>query len=367
MFETRYTAAINRQSVVKIGRQHFKTIATVATLLAGLASASCSQAEVADVDLAPIADTQTDVVAGPVRRCVNLGNALDAPYEGAWSYVIKDQHILDIASAGFDTIRVPIRWSAHADEAPPYRIDDQFMARVDHVVSLALSQGLQVIVNVHHYEELMQAPEAHRERLIRLWEQIADHFSDRSDQLIFEVLNEPVDKLDNARMRTINRDVLRVIRDRSATRWVIVSGDRWGSLEGLMNAAAGLPQDDRTIWSFHSYHPYEFTHQGAPWAAQPMRTGVRWGSARERQEIMDAADGAAQLSRDYGHPVFLGEFGVFPAAPRDDRVAWTRFMRRVAEANGFGWCHWDFAASFPIYDEARGEFVPDMLGALMGE
>ncbi len=328
---------------------------------------ACSQAQEPESFSAIEVDAIHQAQAGPVSKCVNFGNALDAPEEGAWSYVIKDEHLRAAALGGFDTVRIPIRWSAHAEYAPPYTIEPEFLARVDHVVSLAMSLGLQVIVDVHHYEEIMSHPDRHTERLFGIWEQLAKHYADAPDGLIFEVLNEPVDKLDNARMRKINAEVLRIIRQESPTRWVIVSGDRWGSFEGLVNAADGLPDDNRTIWSFHFYRPYEFTHQGAPWAAEEMPTGVRWGTARDRQEILDLADEAAEFAAHYKKPLFMGEFGAFPAAPFDDRVAWTRFVRQVSEAHGFGWCHWDFAASFPIYDAGENSYIPEMLSALMDE
>ena len=44
-------------------------------------------------------------------RGVNLGNALEAPSEGSWGLYLKEEYFKDIAEAGFDSVRVPIRWS----------------------------------------------------------------------------------------------------------------------------------------------------------------------------------------------------------------------------------------------------------------
>jgi hypothetical protein len=30
-----------------------------------------------------------------------------------------------------------------------------------------------------------------------------------------------------------------------------------------------------------------------------------------------------------------------------------------------GWCAWDFAGAFPIWDRERGAFIPEMLDALL--
>ena len=45
-----------------------------------------------------------------------------------------------LKAAGFDSVRIPIKWSAHAAKTAPYTIDPAFMDRVDHVVRTWLPQ-----------------------------------------------------------------------------------------------------------------------------------------------------------------------------------------------------------------------------------
>ena len=56
--------------------------------------------------------------ATPLGRGVNLGNMLEAPYEGAWGLTVQESDLALIKVKGFDTVRIPIRWSAHAGIAP---------------------------------------------------------------------------------------------------------------------------------------------------------------------------------------------------------------------------------------------------------
>jgi len=84
-------------------------------------------------------------------RGVNLGNALEAPTEGEWGVVLQEEYFDLIKQAGFNSIRLPVRWSAHALAERPYTIDPVFMKRVDWAVANALSRGLPIIVNIHHY------------------------------------------------------------------------------------------------------------------------------------------------------------------------------------------------------------------------
>lgn len=59
-------------------------------------------------------DAQTYAANARIGRAINLGNGLEAPNEGAWGLYLKEQYFVDIAEAGFDSVRIPIRWSAYA-------------------------------------------------------------------------------------------------------------------------------------------------------------------------------------------------------------------------------------------------------------
>ena len=52
-------------------------------------------------------------------RGVNLGNALEAPNEGEWGMTLEAEFFRVIYQGGFDSVRVPIRWSNHAASQPP--------------------------------------------------------------------------------------------------------------------------------------------------------------------------------------------------------------------------------------------------------
>src|SRR5262245_6092527 len=64
-------------------------------------------------------------------RGINLGNALEAPREGEWGVRLSPEYFRAIRDAGFDTVRLPVKWSAHAKADAPYTIDAKFAARVD--------------------------------------------------------------------------------------------------------------------------------------------------------------------------------------------------------------------------------------------
>ena len=74
-------------------------------------------------------------------RGMNLGNALEAPNEGDWGMKVEEEYLKAIADAGFQTVRLPVKWSAHAMKEPPYTIDPKFLARVTRSSPGAASTG----------------------------------------------------------------------------------------------------------------------------------------------------------------------------------------------------------------------------------
>ena len=134
--------------------------------------------------------------------------------------------------AGFTAVRLPVKWSAHALSAAPYTIDSTFFKRVDSAVCNATSLGLRIIVNVHHYDELLTDPAAHLERFLALWRQIADRYKTQNDQVFFEILNEPNGKLEPLWNECAGK-ALAVIRQSNLTRAVSIGPNGWNSIARL--------------------------------------------------------------------------------------------------------------------------------------
>jgi endoglucanase len=77
-----------------------------------------------------------------LNRGINFGNMLEAPNEGEWGLRVQEEYFDRAKEAGFDFVRLPIRWSTHAEQESPYTIDPAFLARVDEVVNWALNRDL---------------------------------------------------------------------------------------------------------------------------------------------------------------------------------------------------------------------------------
>ena len=282
-------------------------------------------------------------------RGVNFGNALEAPNEGEWGVTLDALHFQRAQEAGFETIRLPAKWSAHAGAEAPYTIQPRFMSRVAWAVNQSLSRGMNVVLNVHHYDEMESSPQAHRERWLSIWRQIAEHFQDHSENLVFELLNEPHGALTASMWNSFVADAVREIRKTNSTRNLVIGPVSWNSTGALPTLQ--LPHDEHVIVTVHFYEPFQFTHQGAEWVGgSDAWLGTTWTETNSQKAfITNTLQQAAAWGQANGRPIFVGEFGAYRRADIDSRVRWTSFVAREMERLGMSWAYWEFMSGFGIY------------------
>jgi endoglucanase len=301
-----------------------------------------------------------------IGRGINLGNALEAPKEGDWGVVLRQEYFKLIKDAGFQSVRIPIRWSNHAQVDSPYTINPAFFNRVDWAIIQARNNGLAAIINIHHYEEIMENPAAHKKRYLGLWRQIANRYKDEPLDLFFEILNEPNNQLSPALWNEYLVDGLQVIRESNAQRTVIIGTANWGGLGSL--AELQVPEDDPyLIVTFHYYNPFQFTHQGAEWVSgSEAWLGSTWtGTTSQKQAVTNDFNQALAWASQNNRPLFMGEFGAYSKAAMDSRVRWTEFVRNEAEKRGFSWAYWEFCSGFGAYDLNQNSWRTELLQALI--
>ncbi|HYD25189.1 MAG TPA: glycoside hydrolase family 5 protein [Croceibacterium sp.] len=313
--------------------------------------------------LACAAPGQAAEPALPVGQCINMGNSFEISrtYAGP-AKAIDAADFARIKAAGFDTVRVPVRWSDKTGDAPGFAIDPAWLARVTVAVDQALAAGLNVILNDHHFDALDADPAGNRAKLAAIWRQVATHFADRpTGQLWFEIENEPHEKLTNANLVETFAPALAAIRQTNPGRPVIIGGENWSGIDSL--ATLELPDDPNVHPTFHYYEPFDFTHQGASWAGDPPPAiGRVYGTEADAARLAaDVAKLDAYIART-GKVPFMGETGAYDAhIPLADRIRYHSAVRQAFAPSGIGICAWAYTNTFPFYDQKEGRWLPGIL------
>ena len=286
----------------------------------------------------------------PALRGVNLGNALDAPWPGVWGVTITQSLIQAIAKTGFNAIRVPVRFSVHTGAAPEYILSEMLLQTVDQVILWGVDAGLTVILDLHHFDALMESPTAEEARYLAIWEQLASRYQSLPETVYFELLNEPHGALDGETWNRLVEQCVHLIRQTNPTRTIIIGGLDYSTIETLEELA--LPDDPHLTATFHYYEPFEFTHQGAPWVSGSENwLGTHWtGTPEEAKTIEQAFNRAVDWSNANEIPLVMGEFGAIVNAEDASRRAWTGAVAQAAAARGIGWFYWDLCTDFGLYD-----------------
>ncbi|NNE46568.1 MAG: cellulase family glycosylhydrolase [Rhodothermales bacterium] len=286
-------------------------------------------------------------------RGINLGNTLEPPREGDWNNgPAREYYFDDFKTAGFATVRIPVRWDEHTQDAPPFAVEEAWMDRVEEVVDWGLSRDFFIIINGHH-EDWLKAGYANntlRARYDSIWSQIAVRFKDKSEKLFFEIINEPygmtVPQVDD-----LNTRILEIVRRTNPTRIVIFSGNEWSGASQLF--AARIPTDDYLMGYYHSYDPWEFAG---------LAQGT-WGSVAERAAVAAQFQSVANWSATHGIPVMNSEFGSVRSADFNSRMAHYAAYVEGCVTHNIACQAWDDGGDFEIYrrDERAWNEAKDIL------
>lgn len=280
----------------------------------------------------------------------NVGNSLDATSqldnpglssETAWGNPKISQELIDAVKAkGFNTIRIPTTWYQHLDEEN--NIDPQWLDRVHEVVDYCYKNDMYIILNLHHEawvnrSDLGTAYDEMQPKLLKIWQQIADEFTDYDQHLIFECMNEPrAVKTDHewwgpeqSEVDTINKlnaDFVDLIRNDDSpyndTRLLMIPGYCAAS-DVSMISKIDVPEDDYVAVSIHAYVPYNFT----------MNSAVKDHSVFTEAystELEGILEGIRKTFIEKDIPVIIGEFGTSNYENTDARIAWaTQYLTKT--------------------------------------
>jgi endoglucanase len=249
--------------------------------------------------------------------------------------------------------------------APDFVLSNSWWQTTEWTVTNALAANLNVILDFHEYEITGKDAESNRAKFLAFWRQVAPHFKNAPDKVLFEILNEPNGQMTPELWNQYLAEALAIIRESNPTRPVVIGPAFWNSIDHL--AGLKLPESDRNlIVTVHYYSPMSFTHQGAPWAHPVPKLGAVWqGTPEERAAIAADFAKAQSWSKEHHRPILLGEFGAYDKGEMPPRVRWTDAVARAAERNGWSWAYWQFDSDFIVYDIAKEQWVEPIHNALI--
>lgn len=199
-----------------------------------------------------------------------IGDNTISNYETCWGAIKTTQEMIDgMKNVGFNTVRVPVYWGNSMTNDGTFTISDAMFDRVEEIVDYCRKADLYVVINIHHYDEFIIKNYSEEDAVKitgTLWKQIAKHFKNYSDYLIFEGFNENLGTVresdnytDDQKFDYVNKmnqafvDAVRSTGGNNKTRMLIASG-YWTNIDLTTDARFHIPEDkvnDRIMVSVH--------------------------------------------------------------------------------------------------------------------
>lgn len=333
-------------------------------------------------------------------RGINLGNSWesDGADDSGWGNPIRDTDFTVIKAAGFNSVRIPVRWQNYSDRTT-HTVDPERLMGVIQDIQLAMANGLAVVVNFHHYNELncygggkppnydppednprcqymADKYEAEKAHFLGMWAQVATALNatfPANDMLVLEILNEPV--IPNAaRVNQLMTDAYTIIRTAAPGKTIMFEAyhsSKFNDLDSLK-----LPQDGNIIFSGHYYEPFTYTHQGHGYKCEG---DLAKGNAAS-SDLKSYKAKALKLYPDINGidhvPMNMGEFGVAGGDPafcggnppsNEGKAEWAQKTAQAAIENGISFHYWGFGKTggFDAYNVDAERWYPGFPNALL--
>lgn len=302
------------------------------------------------------------------------GISYSGPFEQKVSALSKSNKIFlqetfdDIAAQGFDSVRLPVDFSSNTSDTAPYAIDETLLSYLDTVVKNTLRAGMTIIVDFHQAcklgnTSLYTDPDTVSPKYLAIWQQLAEHYKEYPDRVVFEAINEPAvntTTFTSAKLMELQEKVLEIVRKTSETRKLMVATGSNNSVKAIENITQNLINDKNVIAAVHCYWPMSFTHQGANWIKNDDGTPKYPGGAKYTAAAKAEVESAIKICKDFSEKnnmaVWLGEFGVYQGggAAAEDVQAYLSDFTKLCGVSKISWCYWEYNVGFGAYDESTG-------------
>ncbi|MGH1523941.1 glycoside hydrolase family 5 protein [Leifsonia sp. L25] len=261
-----------------------------------------------------------------------------------------DEDAVFLAEVGIDSVRIPFNYRHFEDDARPFVLKEEGFRRLDRVVSLLARHGIRSILDLHalpgrqnqhwhsdnptHIAEFWNHPHF-QDRVVNLWEALADRFKDRPEVAGYNPINEPSDPSGEVLLPFYER-LERAIRAIDRRHVLFLDGNKYSTDFSLFDLRSEpLPN---AVYTAHDY-----ALPGITSASE--YPGVTRGEYFDRGVVEQTFLRRTEYMRRTGTPIWIGEFGpVYPSRATTEpwRLRLLRDQLEIYRDHGASWALWTY-------------------------
>ncbi|GAA3163785.1 hypothetical protein GCM10010466_63420 [Planomonospora alba] len=252
-----------------------------------------------------------------------------------------------LASMGVNCVRIPFNYRHLESDERPFEVDERGFRHLDRVVALLAERGIYSVLDLHavpgaqnqHWHSdnptHIAAFWQHRhfqDRVVHLWEVIADRYRDQPYVAGYNPVNEPGDASGKAIGPFYDR-LVKALRAVDPGHVLFLDGNTYSTDFSVFREVY-----ENTVFVCHDYALAGFAH-GGPYP------GYTRGEWVDREQLERTFERRTVFQRETGTPIWVGEFGpVYTGDPAIDaqRYQILADQLEIFDAHGAGWSLWTY-------------------------
>ena len=315
------------------------------------------------------------------------------------AYITEDD-IRYIAFLGMDHIR--LGFDQIVLEEKPYVYREEIFGHIDRFIGWCKKYGLNIVLNMHKaignycdiQEDVDLVDDAElQNRFIALWLAFEKRYS-KDTSIVFELLNEVRD-IEPEKWNTLAEKAICELRKLNPFRKIIIGPTAWNSCDKLRYLK--IFDDENIIYTFHTYAPFEFTHQRGVLQPAPLYynrempypcdieryrdfCATVFGDHNSYQNydrmdiayLRDSLQPAVEFARMHPDKIlWCGEFGTIRHANIRWRENWMRDVITILKENHIPYCVWNYLSTpndgnrFSLVDDDNRKILSEEMARII--
>jgi hypothetical protein len=260
---------------------------------------------------------------------------------------LADADAAFIASLGLNAVRIAVNYRHFERDEAPFELLEEGFRRLDRAIDVLAAHDIYSIIDLHAapgyqnqqwhsdnptHQALFWVHPHFQDRVIHLWEALADRYRDRPEVAAYNPLNEPADESGEVLPRFYRR-LVDAVRAVDARHMLFLDGNRYATDFSCFDEGY-----DNTVFAAHDYAL-------AGTAVATGYPGTVGGEHVDRQGLELAFLRRTDFMRRTGTPIWIGEFG--PVYPPDRPEETWRFdvlrdQLAIYREHGASWSLWTY-------------------------
>lgn len=249
-----------------------------------------------------------------------------------------------LAGLGMNCVRIPVNYHHFESDARPFEIIEHGFRHLDRVIDLLGAHGIYSVIDLHalpgaqnqhwhsdnptHIASFWQ----HRhfqDRVVHLWEAIADRYKDHPWVAGYNPVNEPGDQSGRVVGPFYDR-LVKAVRAADPHHVLFLDGNTYSTDFTVFREVYA-----NTVFVCHDYALAGFAH-GGPYP------GLTRGEWCDRAQLEAAFEKRTTFQRETGTPLWVGEFGPVYTGDHEQKYQILRDQLEIYDAHEAGWSLWTY-------------------------